>query len=84
MTTDTATDAINAVAETVDSEDISFASESSKTLLTAAASTAAVVVGAVVLAKAYEKFSEFRINRAMKKIDEQVHVVTDIPETVEN
>jgi len=39
------------------------------------------VVGAVVLAKGYEKFTEFRVNRAMKKVAETVHVVTDAPET---
>jgi len=77
----TATETINVVMDVVDSSDSSFAQESSKTLITAAVSTIGVVVGAVVLAKGYEKFTEFRINRAMKKIAENVHVVTDAPET---
>ena len=77
----TATDVIDAVTDVVDSDTASFAQESSKTLLTAAASTAAVVVGAIVLAKGYEKVAEFRAARAAKKAEEQVHVVTDMPET---
>lgn len=81
MTTDTATDTVATVVEAVNSETDTFAQESSKTLLTAAASTAAVVIGAIVLTKAYNKVTEFRTNRAAKKIEEQVHVVTDMPET---
>lgn len=78
--TNTDTDTIAVDAEVVDSETNAFAKESSKTLITAAISTVGVVVGAVVLAKAYDKVAEFRVNRAAKKVAEEVHVVTDMPE----
>jgi hypothetical protein len=81
MATTTVTDAVTAVAEAVELEDTSLAQESTKTLLTATVSTVAVIAGAVVLAKAYEKVTEFRVTRAAKKAEEKVHVVTDMPET---
>lgn len=78
----TATETLDTVVATVVDSDIdasSLANETTKTLVTAAASTAAVVAGAFVLSKAYEKVAEFRVRRAAKKAEEQVHVVTDVP-----
>jgi hypothetical protein len=80
--TDT-TEIIDTVADAVDTDIVtsSLTNETSKTLITAAASTAAVVVGAVVLSKVYEKVAEIRVRRAAKKTEEKVHVVTDVPPT---
>jgi hypothetical protein len=80
--TDT-TEIIDTVADAVDTDIVtsSLTNETSKTLITAAASTAAVVVGAIVLSKVYEKVAEIRVRRAAKKTEDKVHVVTDVPPT---
>lgn len=61
----------------------SFGKEIAKTLTVSAATTAGMIVGTIAIGYAVGKFQEFKANRASKKSEPEVHVVTDLPETPE-
>lgn len=79
MDTNTVTDTAATMLDAVELDDTSFVQETGKTLATIAVTTTLMLAGSYVASKTYKKFIEFRVNREMAKIVEDVHTVTDLP-----